>query len=48
MGKCDAYVLASLGKLVHKTNICKNNYNPTFGESFEFSQRRVGEVVSNS
>eukprot|EP00802_Teleaulax_amphioxeia_P006005 Tamp_06009.p1 GENE.Tamp_06009~~Tamp_06009.p1 ORF type:complete len:805 (+),score=141.27 Tamp_06009:237-2417(+) len=45
LGKCDAYVLASLGKLVQKTNTIKNTYSPTFGETFEFTQQRAGEEV---
>ena len=38
-------MLASLGKLVQKTQTCKNNYNPSFGETFEFTQHRSGEEV---
>ena len=38
-------MLASLGKLVQKTQTCKNNYNPSFGETFEFKQHRPGEEV---
>jgi hypothetical protein len=45
LGKCDAYVLASLGKLVQKTKTIKSNYNPTFGETLEFRMRRSGEEL---
>ena len=44
LGKCDAYILASLGKLVQKTKTIKSNYNPTFGACFEFTLRRPGTL----